>query len=151
MLDRFTIRPHFWAVMCFCTARVMRNEPRRCTFSTESQSSSVILKIRLSRVMPALFTSTVGGPSSSATFATAASTCSVLLTSRPTPTARPPPEARSSAPDLTAEESRSSRPTANPSADSLLATAAPIPRPAPVTIATREWDSVTCFLLDGES
>src|ERR1700760_2745858 len=49
--------------MYFCTALVISNAPRRCTPMTVSQSSSVILNRRLSRITPALFTSTVGPPS----------------------------------------------------------------------------------------
>ncbi len=64
--------------MCAWTARLIRNAPLRCTPSTVSQSSSVILKSRLSRITPALFTSTTGGPSSAATRSTAALTCSAL-------------------------------------------------------------------------
>lgn len=41
---------------------------------TESQSDSDILKMRLSRMIPALLTSTTGGPTSSATRRTPAST-----------------------------------------------------------------------------
>ena len=54
---------------------------------TESQSCSVILKMRLSRVMPALLTRMVGAPSASATWATAAATWSASATSTPTPIA----------------------------------------------------------------
>src|SRR5436309_1175279 len=53
--------------MYFCTARVMRKAPLRCTFMTMSQSVSDILNSMLSRVTPALFTRTTGAPSSSAT------------------------------------------------------------------------------------
>ena len=52
------MRPQPASVMCFCAARLIRNAPRRCTFITVSQSASVILKSRLSRMTPALFTST---------------------------------------------------------------------------------------------
>ena len=52
---------------------LIRNAPRRCTFMTMSQSVSVILNSMLSRVTPALLTSTVGAPSSAATRSTAAS------------------------------------------------------------------------------
>src|SRR5262249_14527899 len=76
--------------MCFWAARLMRNAPRRWTPSTVSQSSSVILKSRLSRITPALLTRTAGGPSSAATLPTAASTWSAWLTSAPTANARPP-------------------------------------------------------------
>ena len=67
----------------------MSTTPQR-TAITASQSSTVILKMRLSRMMPALLTRMVGAPSSSATRATAASTCSGRLTSTPTAMARPP-------------------------------------------------------------
>src|SRR5436189_146955 len=76
--------------MCFWAARLMRNAPRRCTPSTVSQSSSVILNSRLSRITPALLTRTAGGPSWPAILPTAASTCSAWLTSAPTARARPP-------------------------------------------------------------
>src|SRR5271154_2770393 len=75
--------------MYFCTALLIRKAPRRCTPRTVSQSSSVILNSRLSRITPALLTSTVGSPSSAATPSTAALTWSLLLTSAPTPPARP--------------------------------------------------------------
>src|ERR1700749_2683101 len=52
--------------MYFCTALVISNAPRRCTPMTVSQSSSVILNRRLSRITPALFTSTFGSPKSAA-------------------------------------------------------------------------------------
>src|SRR5579871_420402 len=122
--------------MCFCTARVIRNAPRRCTPSTVSQSSSVILNSRLSRITPALLTSTTGAPSSPATRSTAASTWSRWLTSAPTATARPPASAISFTVPAQAASSRSRTATAIPSAASLRAVAAPMPRAAPVTIAT---------------
>ena len=72
------MRPNFASIMCFCVARVMRNEPRRWTFMTASQSSALILKSMLSRMMPALLTSTVGAPSSAATRSTAACTAGLV-------------------------------------------------------------------------
>ena len=69
------IRPNFCSTMYFCTARLIRNAPRKCTPMTVSQSSSVILNSRLSRITPALLTSTAGGPSSAAIASTAAATC----------------------------------------------------------------------------
>src|SRR5579859_5038518 len=122
--------------MYFWTARLIRNAPRRCTPSTVSQSSSVILNSRLSRITPALLTSTVGAPSSPATRSTAASTWSRWLTSAPTANARPPASAISFTVPAQAASSRSRTPTAIPSAASLRAVAAPMPRAAPVTIAT---------------
>src|ERR1700691_5315083 len=122
--------------MYFCTARLIRNAPRRCTPSTVSQSSSVILNSRLSRITPALLTSTVGPPNSLATRSTAASTWSRWLTSAPTATARPPASAISFTVPAQPASSRSRTPTATPSAASLSAVAAPMPRAEPVTIAT---------------
>src|SRR5689334_13958020 len=123
--------------MCAWMARLMRNEPRRWTPMTESQSCSVILKMRLSRVMPALLTRIVGAPRASATWATAAATWSASATSTPTPIAWPP--ASVMAPTVSAQlaASRSSTPTRCPSAASRLAVAAPMPRADPVTMAVR--------------
>src|SRR4051812_7116611 len=151
--------------MCFCTARAIRNEPRRWTCMTRSQSASVILNSRLSRVTPALLTSTTGGPSSSAIRATAPRTCSASPPSAP-PARAPPPapslpppgppgpaarpataptaSARPPAPPIASpvpgasSADRSTTAMANPSAASRWAVAAPMPRAAPVTIATRE-------------
>src|SRR4051812_16632231 len=123
--------------MYFCTARVIRNAPLRCTFMTMSQSSSDILNSMLSRVTPALLISTVGAPSSSATRATAASTWAGSLTSAPTAIARPPADSIASTVPFAEPSSRSSTPTAKPSSASRRAVAAPIPRAAPVTMATR--------------
>src|SRR4051812_19206090 len=123
--------------MYFCTARVIRKAPRRCTFMTMSQSDSDILKSMLSRVTPALLTSTVGPPSSAATRSTAALTCSASLTSAPTARAFPPAASIASTVLLAWPSSRSRTPTANPSAASRTAVAAPMPRAAPVTMATR--------------
>jgi len=72
--ETLTIRPHFCAVMYFCAALVIRNAPRRLTLITASHCSSVILNRLASRMIPALFTSTVGSPSSAATRSTAAFT-----------------------------------------------------------------------------
>src|SRR6185312_6268003 len=123
--------------MCFCAARLIRNAPRRCTPSTVSQSFSVILNRRLSRITPALLTRTTGGPSSAATLPTAASTWSAWLTSAPTANARPPAAVIASTVPAQVAPSRSSTATALPSPASLRAVAAPMPRAAPVTMATR--------------
>jgi hypothetical protein len=104
---------------------------------TVSQSSSVILNSMLSRVTPALLISTVGAPSSAATRATAASTASLSHTLAPTASARPPTPSIASTVFLPADSSRSRTPTANPSCASRRAVAAPMPRAAPVTMATR--------------
>src|SRR5690348_5170406 len=92
-------------------------------------------------MIPALLIRTTGGPSSAATLPTAVATCSASLTSAPTATARPPPAVIASTVGPQAPTSRSSTPTAMPSEASRLAVAAPMPRAAPVTMATRD-DSV---------
>src|SRR5690606_33569824 len=132
----FTIRPQPAFVMCSCAARLMRNEPRRCTDMTVSQSSSDILNSRLSRRTPALFTSTTGGPSSAATRATAAETCAESATSTPTARAFPPFFSICATVSAQAPSSRSQTATAKPSRPSRTAVAAPMPRAAPVTMAT---------------
>src|SRR5665647_898650 len=123
--------------MCTWTALVIRNAPRRWTFMTASQSSSGILKIRLSRMMPALLTRMVGAPSLTVTSATAASTPSGELTSTATAMARPPAEVIADTVSAHDSSSRSRTATACPSLARRIAVAAPMPRAAPVTIAVR--------------
>ena len=84
---------------------------------------------------PALFTSTVGSPSSAATRSTAARTWLPSLTSAPTASARPPASAISFTVPAQAASSRSRTATAIPSVASRRAVAAPMPRAEPVTIA----------------
>src|SRR6267154_1627196 len=131
--------------MNFCAARLIRNAPRRCTPSTMSQSSSDILNSRLSLMIPALLIRTTGGPSSAATLPTAVATCSASLTSAPTATARPPAAVIASTVGAQALASRSRTPTAMPSEASRLAVAAPMPRAAPVTMATRDESVGICW------
>jgi hypothetical protein len=87
--------------------------------------------------MPALLIRTVGGPSSSATRCTAAATAPASLTSAPTPSAVPPAPSIAATVSAQLDSFRSTTATANPSSANRLATAAPMPRAAPVTIATR--------------
>src|SRR5215469_5229910 len=131
------MRPHLALTMYFCTARVIRNAPRRCTLITVSQSLSDILNSRLSLVTPALLISTVGSPSSAATLSTAAWTWSASETSAPTAIALPPAFSMSATVSAPWSSLRSSTATASPSLARRLAVAAPIPRAAPVTIAIR--------------
>src|SRR6516225_11297595 len=133
--------------MNFCAARLIRNAPRRCTPSTVSQSASVILNSRLSLITPALLIRTTGGPRSAATLPTAASTWSAWLTSAPTAMARPPASVIASTVPVQAEASRSSTATAMPSVASRVAVAAPMPRAAPVTMATRDESVGIVFVL----
>ena len=78
----FTIRPPPLAIMWGTTACDIRNTPPRFTASTFSYCSSVSPWTRcIAGRMPALFTRTLGAPSSSTTAATKASTSAVLRTS----------------------------------------------------------------------
>ncbi len=104
---------------------------------TVSQSDALILKRRLSRRTPALLTRMVGAPSSAAMRSIAACTWASSETSQPTASARPPAAVICSTVSLQAASSRSMTATARPSAASRTAVAAPMPRAAPVTTATR--------------
>jgi hypothetical protein len=133
-LERLRILPYFCSTKCFWAALVIRKAPLRCTFMTRSQSSSVILNSRLSRVIPALLTRMWMPPSSATTRAIAASTDAALLTSQPMPIAVPPSRPAAS---LAAASSRSMIATAAPSSENRLAVPNPMPRAAPVMTATR--------------
>ena len=123
--------------MYFCAARVMRNGPRRFTAMTVSQSSSVSLNSMLSRVTPALLTSTVGSPSSATTRSTAAATDSASATSTAMPTARPPSATMRLGgrlrPGLVEVEDRHGEAVGRQPPEM----PAPMPRAPPVTIAVR--------------
>src|SRR5438552_250842 len=110
--------------MYFCAARAARKLPFRWVLITPSQSSSDILKSRLSRVMPATATRMSRRPSSCAVRAAAASICSGFVTSTGMATARPPAERIWSAVSSAGATSRSMTATAAPSAASLAAVAA---------------------------
>src|SRR4051794_34780566 len=122
--------------MCRWAARVIRKVPRRCTRITVSQSVPDILNSKLSRSTPALLTSTVGAPRVSTTSPTTRSTASSSLTSAANAAARTPRAASRSAVSLAVASSMSRHATAIPSAPRRSAMAAPMPRPAPVTMAT---------------
>src|SRR5215469_18321448 len=131
------MRPYFCWTMCCCAARLHRNAPLRWTFITVSQSSSLILKSRLSRSTPALFTRMSSRPNRSTPCATAASTASWLDTSQETASACEPACSIWAATCLQFSRSTSARITCAPSSAKRRAVAAPIPLPAPVIKATR--------------
>src|SRR3954470_16240333 len=120
-----------------CAARVHRKLPFRWVSMTVSQSSSLILKRRLSRMTAALLTRMSSAPSSATVRSTAASTCSRERTSQPIAIAVPPSRVIASTVSAQSSSRRSLTATCAPSAASLIAVAAPIPRPAPVTSAAR--------------
>src|SRR5262245_8366911 len=108
------------------TTRIRLNAPVRLTASTAAQSASLIFAMERSRVMPALFTSRLGGAGNSAT---ALSTARASAISRRTRRCWNSP-ARSGS-----QTSKTS--TCAPAAASASAIARPMPRLAPVTIARR--------------
>ena len=114
------------------TARIPRNGPRRFVASTSSHSAGSISKRSRTMVRAAALTSAPRSPASCAA-ATARAHASGSRTSMATGTALPPSSSASAA---IASPSTSARTTAQPSAWSRRAIAAPMPRPAPVTIAT---------------
>ena len=80
-----TIRPARARTMGRAARRTTWNVPVRLVSMTLSQSSSLIRMSRVSRVTPALATSTSTGPSCDSTAAKAASTCSTSVMSQRTP------------------------------------------------------------------
>src|SRR5438309_10921125 len=133
-------------------ARVALKAVRRLTSSTKFHTSSVIVWNILSRVMPALLIrmSSLPNPSTApATSAAAPWGCTALSRL----SAALPPSAVISATTASAGSGSTSLTTTEaPSAANSLAVAAPIPRPAPVTIATRSSRRPTrrlaCFPVD---
>ncbi len=73
--EMLTIRPQPAAVMSGSTAWMQWKTPFRLTSITRCQASKVRSVNRLKPSIPAAFTSTVTGPSSSRTAASAVSTC----------------------------------------------------------------------------
>ncbi len=131
---------------CSAAWRVGQKVPRRCTRITVSQSSSERLTSMRSRSTPALLTRASSRPNSSSAVAMRRAAPSVLATSSPLATARPPKErissttswagaAASSSPSISTP--RSFTTTAAPWRASSSAWQRPKPRPPPVTMATR--------------
>src|SRR3712207_5198421 len=111
--------------------------PVRLRPSTFSQSSSVVSQRGASGpVMPALFTRTSTAPKDSRARSTSARTSSGLVTSAATPTALPPPSLSRSAAVVAPSSAMSATTTCAPAVERRSAMANPIPRAAPVTIAT---------------
>ena len=79
------IRPNRPRIIGRAARLATRNDPVRLVAITASQSSSDIRISRVSRVMPALATSTSTGPSAASTWANAASTWPASVTSHWTP------------------------------------------------------------------
>src|SRR5215211_7945562 len=132
-----TILPYSCSTMYFCAALEHRKLPLRWMSSTVSQSSSLILKARLSRKTPALLTRMSIRPKRLAISSKAASTWWALDTSHATASPSAPAASTASTVSREASAERSSTATLAPSCASRIASAAPMPRAAPVTTATR--------------
>ncbi len=110
--------------------------PLRWTRMTASHSSSSMLKLILSRRIPALFTRTCSPPSSSTACWTMCSAPDQDATSSEFTAARPPAAWISATTSPAGVGSKSFTSTAAPSEANSNASSRPMPRPAPVTIAT---------------
>src|SRR5215208_2460154 len=132
-----TILPYSCSTMYFCAALEQRKLPLRCTSSTLSQSSSLILNERLSRNSPALLTRMSIRPKRWAISSNAFSTCCALDTSQAMAIASDPAASTASTVSFQASADRSKTATFAPSCASRMASAAPMPRAAPVTTAVR--------------
>src|SRR5690606_6632357 len=114
------------SIMYGATARANRNAPRRLTPKTLSHCSVVISTSSTLGPIPALLTSTVGGPSSAATRATASPTMPSSATSAATARAVPPSPLIASTVAAQSASARSMTATAMPSH-----ARQPHPRPPP--------------------
>src|SRR5205823_5749538 len=133
-LVMLTIRPQRRLIMPRAACFVTKNAPFKLMSRTVSQSSSPIRNSRLSRVVPALFTSTSTRPKSRSTAATTVSTCPASATSQAYPWPVPSPSAL--AVSWARPPSRARTATRAPARANVCAIAWPIPRVPPVTMAT---------------
>src|ERR1017187_3250463 len=131
-----TIRPSPAVRMAVNAARQHRNEPVRLTPSVSAQISGVVSANGADVSTPAAQTRAARGPVRAAA-ANSRSTSSTLLTSVGTGVAWPPAAWMPLATLARASRSRAARTTCAPAPARASAVAAPIPRLAPVTIATR--------------
>src|SRR5215210_3566700 len=132
-----TILPYSCSTMYFCAALEHKKLPFRWTSSTLSQSSSLILNERLSRKSPALLTRMSMRPKRCAISSNAFSTCCALDTSQAMAIASAPAASTASTVSWQASAERSKTATFAPSCARRMASAAPMPRAAPVTTAVR--------------
>src|ERR1700722_6555559 len=131
-----TIRPPPAAHMAVNAARQHRNEPVRLIPIVSSQMPSVVSPKGADVSTAAAQTRAVTPPLRAAV-ANSRSTSSILLTSVGTGVASPPADWMARATPARASRSRAARTTCAPAPARAWAVAAPIPRLAPVTTATR--------------
>ena len=131
--------------MTFEAARVQRKAPLRFTVRTASQSSSFIRRRRPSRVIPALFTRISTRPNVSTARSIIRSESAVTVTLPWTASASPPVDLISAASASTPSGAMSTATILAPSAARARAMLRPIPRDAPVTMATFPF-GIHCLL-----
>ena len=119
-------------IIAGATARMPSHTPTRLTASTASKSSFGMSGMRPMRTMPALFTSTDGGPNVSAAWATTLAHDASSVTSSDTKRAASP---SSSARVTPSSSSTSPMTTWAPSATIVRQCDAPMPRAPPDTMA----------------
>src|SRR5688572_28779651 len=117
--------------------RIATNALLRFVLMTVSKSSSSIRRIRPSFVMPALFTSTSSRPCASMMRSSVSESDLETAMSHVATSALPPSALISSTTCWSLSAERATATTCSPSFASRLAMAAPMPREAPVTKATR--------------
>src|SRR5450759_388059 len=142
-----TIRPSPAVRMAVNAARQHRNEPVRLTPSVSAQMSHVVSPNGADVSTPAAQTRAARWPVCAAA-ANSRSTSSTLLTSVGTGVAAPPAAWMPLATLVRASRSRAARTTWAPAPARAPAVAAPIPRLAPVTIATRPASQCPGSLID---
>src|SRR5215217_7684349 len=135
--DVLTIAPWPRRSMCSISCFMATNAPRRFTATRRSHSSSVISWAGLTGCsMPALLKAMSRPPKRSTVAASAASICSLLVTSHATATAWPPACSIRRAVSSTPSAAMSATTTPAPSRANARAAARPMPLVAPVTKAT---------------
>ena len=85
-----TIRPYFFSRMCLVAGRMTVKWPLRCTATTESHSSSLMLKIMRSLRIPAQQTTMCRSPKVFSAVSTIAWPPAIVATLSAFATARPP-------------------------------------------------------------
>ncbi len=128
--------PEPCAIICWATCLDIRNWLFRVTFMTRSQSSSVTSRIVLLSDTATLLTRMSTRPKRATTALTSAATSSAFDTSVTNNSAVPAAFLSAAVVRSPRWRSRSTTATLAPSAANSCATASPILRPAPVTIAT---------------
>src|SRR5918997_6248907 len=137
-LETFTMRPQFSEAICGSASLAQRNAPVTFTSKTwRHESGSMAATGSGTPGVPALLTRIVTAPSSEPTLSKPEATEASSVTSMTRGRAVPPRFEISAATEATSFSVRAARATAAPCRARSFAVAAPMPRPPPVTRATR--------------